>query len=243
MPGKHIWIVEDDSESRMIFQEILELRYSLEVFESLRELRLALTEAKRGARVGPDLILADLRLGDGNFLEFLGIEETATLLTCPFIVISSYDDVDILRACFDEGAMDYLTKPFAKAELIVKIERILRAAGKAEPEPGPERGSWPGIRFDPEILSVGRDGQSPVQLTARELRIFWILYRARGELVSRQQIKEQVWPNALVSGKTLDVHIFNLRAKLRGVSIGIRFMPPDFYVLMDEQVGLSVGPR
>jgi len=181
----------------------------------------------------PDLLIADLRLPDGNFLTWLSQSEFSKQVTCPFLVVSSMSDLDVLRSCFEEGALDYLTKPFHKPELIVKVENNLK---NRTSKPESKSPSAPVI----EVLAAENEQENwnklMRQLTARELRIFSSLYQNAGNPVSKHRLFEDVWGDVKVGKKTLDVHMFNLRRKLRSSSLQIEFRAPDQFVLLRDRV-------
>ncbi|MEW6055684.1 MAG: response regulator [Bdellovibrionota bacterium] len=124
---RSIWILEDDSGCRFVYEQILGIRHKVRFFQTLVEFEFALSEGQKSL---PELVLADVVLEDGSFLHFLNHSQKKELLSIPFIVVSSIDDIDALRFCFNEGAVDYLVKPFQKSELIVKVERILEKKTK-----------------------------------------------------------------------------------------------------------------
>ena len=218
---KALWILEDDPESRTIYQEILETRYQLYFFETLEAFRQAI-DAECSP---PHLCIIDLRLSDGNFLNFLRDKETHDKFQLPFIVASCTDDLDIQRACFQDGALDYISKPFKRNDLIIKVERFF------------ERGRYPtqntsqDLVLDPESLRVKLGDTKGAQLTAKELQIFSLLFQAKGNPLAREEVKLKVWGDTNVSPKTLDVHLFHLRKKLRALGIEIRFTPLGGYYL------------
>ena len=86
------------------------------------------------------------------------------------------------------GADDYLTKPFAFAELAARIQALGRRARPAAP-PVLERA---GIRLDPHLRSVTRDGH-PVELSRKEFAVLAELLRADGGVVSAEQLLEKAW--------------------------------------------------
>jgi DNA-binding response OmpR family regulator len=236
-----IWILEDDAEALLVYQEILSFRYHLRFFETLRKLEDALSTLNKNPKEldGPSLLVADLWLPDGNFLDFLGDEKVTTLLSSPFFVVSSCDDIDVLRACFEEGALDYLTKPFTRTELIVKIERIFRknVSQKIQDKQEPKAlDPQDHVIFSPEQFSLKRGDDIVTQLTPKELQIFSILHRARGNKVSRSEIQEQVWNTISVTPKAFDVHLFNLRKKLSRVNMQVQFLAPDGYLLSSNRM-------
>ncbi len=117
-----IWVIEDDHSSQFVYEEILGHEHQLLFFEDLASFCAALDSGSER----PVLILADLRLRDGTFLSFLdqdGSQEKVRGI--PIFVVSSMDDAEVLRTCFKRGTVDYLTKPFSRAELLVKVEKHL----------------------------------------------------------------------------------------------------------------------
>ena len=242
MKGKEIWILEDDPGARSVYGEILNFEYTLRFFDHLGDFGAAKHVCSSSGGAGPHLVIADLRLPDGDFLEFLGREETASVLTCPLIIVSSVDDLDVLRSCFLEGALDYLTKPFAKNELIFRVERILAGSSLEKGqekgqeiglEIGQEIGDSGGVVLDRERLLLTKDELMPVRLTVRELQIFSLLNRMKGQSLSRQRIQTEVWGKTLVSAGTLDVHLYHLRRKLNGLGMSIQYVAPDGFRLLD----------
>ena len=86
------------------------------------------------------------------------------------------------------GADDYLTKPFAFAELTARIQALARRARPAAP-PALERA---GIRLDPHLRTVTRDGE-PIAMSRKEFAVLAELLRARGGVVSAEQLLEKAW--------------------------------------------------
>lgn len=164
---------------------------------------------------GADLLVVDLMLpglnGQGLLAE---VRRTAAV---PVIVLSArtavQDRVELLRL----GADDYLTKPFSLEELWLRIGVQLRHAGAARPA---GEDTAPKIRYkdweiDPEKRSLVAAGQ-PVELTLHEFEIVALLASRPQKVFTRQEIFEQVWNQTyFVEDKTINVHISNIRAKLR----------------------------
>lgn len=164
---------------------------------------------------GADLLVVDLMLpglnGQGLLAE---VRRTAAV---PVIVLSArtavQDRVELLRL----GADDYLTKPFSLEELWLRIGVQMRHAGAARPA---GEDTAPTIRYkdweiDPEKRSLVAAGQ-PVELTLHEFEIVALLASRPQKVFTRQEIFEQVWNQTyFVEDKTINVHISNIRAKLR----------------------------
>lgn len=118
------------------------------------------------------------------------------------------DKVDGFRA----GADDYLTKPFHPAELLLRIEALLRRAERPRDK---ELASYdaPGVHFDFAQSHVVRDG-TVVKLSERECRLLRCFAENRGMTLSREELLRDVWDYEVVSTRTVDVHIAWLRQKI-----------------------------
>ena len=92
-----LWILEDDPDCKFVYENIFSFHYELRFFENLSEIKGAL----RGNADKPDLLIADLRLPDGMFSDL--IMDSTLVSNQSFVVISSLEDIDILRFCFDRG--------------------------------------------------------------------------------------------------------------------------------------------
>src|SRR5262245_31541601 len=123
---------------------------------------------------------------------------------------------DILEG-FRCGCDDYVTKPFSVAELVARVEALLRRAGRAA-RPAPEPFEAAGLRVDPTTRTAAADGRT-VALSRREVNILALLARERGRIVSRRMLLVEVWGLAHVERirtRTVDVHVAKLRRKLGG---------------------------
>jgi DNA-binding response OmpR family regulator len=135
------------------------------------------------------------------------------------MIVSSMDGLEALRTCFQEGALDYLTKPFTRNEFLVKLERLLAKSSQ--------------IALDPASFHLKRNGVELPQLTPRELQVFTVLQSAGWTPVSRQRLQAEIWGDAVVSPKSLDVHLFHQRKKLAQAGVEIRFQPNQGFVLQE----------
>ncbi len=178
-----------------------------------------------------DLLLLDLGLPDGDGGNLLARLRTAPAgglpdPHLPVLVMTARDEVAARIAALDQGADDYVGKPFDPDELAARMRALRRrAAGRSTPLL--RHGD---LQVDPAARSVLRAGQ-PVPLSTREFAVLLVLLEARPRVLSRQQIEAALynWENALDSN-AIEVHVHHLRKKLgEGVIHTLRgvgyFMP------------------
>ncbi|MDQ0800109.1 response regulator transcription factor [Arthrobacter sp. SLBN-112] len=129
----------------------------------------------------------------------------------PIIFVTARDEeVDMLLG-LELGADDYLTKPFSPRELVTRLKTVLR---RSTGVPGGGVLRVGSVALDPETRTASVDG-SPVELTAREFDVLAYLMASPGRVFSREQLLSAVWGQADYSaGRTVDVHIAQLRSKL-----------------------------
>ncbi len=207
MNNKEVWVLEDKESCRFVYEQTLDHRYKTRYFESLASFKKALEEST--PENFPAMLIADLMLGDGNFLNFLTDSPNSEIVNIPFIIVSGIDDIDALRFCFKEGALDYLTKPFKKNELLVKIENIITGSNK-------QRVVEPGQK------SIHLDGKEVENLTSKQMQLLNLFMDSNDRCISRADILEKVWGKTNVHPKTVDVHLYNLRRKLHAYGYMIR---------------------
>ncbi len=203
--GKTIWILEENAEMVGMYREILDLRYDTNFFRSLEDLLLQLN---RGASKRPDLIIAELKVGKDNIMKFLPKLRDGELSCTPFVVISSVQDLDAIRFCFDNGVTDYLVKPVVKNEVLIKIENALVGRGRTI------------LGMERRELSL--DGVKIDNLTSKQIQVLSLFLNSPSRVVNRTDILDKVWGNTTVHPKTVDVHLYNLRRKLQDYGYLIR---------------------
>jgi DNA-binding response OmpR family regulator len=205
--NKEIWVLEDEESCRFVYEQTLNHRYKTRYFETIAEFSNALEQVT--ANDMPAMLVADLMLGDGNFLNFLTDSSRSEIMNIPFIIVSGIDDIDALRFCFKEGALDYLTKPFKKNELLVKIENVLSDSTKTN-------------KLESGQKSIHLDGKEVQNLTSKQMQLLNLFMNSSDRCISRMDILENVWGKTNVHPKTVDVHLYNLRRKLHAYGYLIR---------------------
>ena len=173
-----------------------------------------LEAAKKG---GIDLILLDLMLPGLGGLEILRRLRQDGVRT-PVVILTAKGQEDDKIAGLGLGADDYVTKPFSVRELLARIEAVLRRAGGQVESPVPPRFRFGDVEVDFERRQVTRGGR-PVPLSYKEFEIVRFFVRRRGQIVSRDELLDQVWgyaEDAIPNTRTVDTHIAKLRKKLEG---------------------------
>lgn len=128
----------------------------------------------------------------------------------PVLILTARDTLDERIKGLQKGADDYLCKPFALAEVVARLQALVRRR-YGHINPVIEHG---GVKFDPNQRTVLLNDQ-PVSLTTREYKLLELFMLNKERVLSRSAIEEKLssWDEEISSG-ALDVHIYNLRQKL-----------------------------
>ena len=160
----------------------------------------------------PDALVLDLMLPGMNGLEIVR-ELRAEPLThdLPVLVLTARSaEMDKLLG-FEQGADDYLTKPFSPRELVARVKALLRRTRPTGPGPSLEVGVLKVDLEAHEALCAG----ARLDLTPREFDLLAFLARHPGRALSRDELLRKVWGYDYVGEtRTVDVHVRRLRAKL-----------------------------
>lgn len=154
-----------------------------------------------------DLIILDITLPDGN--GFVVFKNHIKKLNIPTIFLTAKDEEDIIVECLDEGAEDYITKPFSTKELLARINKILlryKNQNKIKVD---------NITFDTDKLRLYKD-KKQVELTALELKIVNLLFTNINKGVSRNTILDKIWEwtGNYVDDHTVTVYLKRIREKI-----------------------------
>jgi two-component system response regulator MprA len=205
MRATRIGICEDDAGLRSLLTRAL-VDEGFEV-RAVPGGRLAVQEFSSAP---PDLLVLDVGLPDADgrdvcqALRAHGVE-------APVIFLTARAELTDRLSGFHAGGDDYLTKPFALAELLVRIRALLK---RAPVEDAPAHG---GLRLDPAAHGA-RVGDRLEPLTPTEFRLLAALAARPGDVLRRRELVSAAWPDgAIVHANTLDAYIGRLRRKLRAL--------------------------
>lgn len=208
--SKRILIVEDDPHIRLGLVEILKSE-GYQVSES-RDGAQALGQIRQEQ---PDLVLLDVMLpGKSGYdvcRELRGANNRVPIL----MLTAKGQEADKVIG-LELGADDYVTKPFGVQELIARVHALLRRAqpGKPGVQEMPDRIQFGDVEIDSPALRGKRAGAA-FELTPRELSVISLLYRERGNAVSRDRLLNEVWGVEYYgTTRTLDQVVVKIRQKI-----------------------------
>lgn len=159
-----------------------------------------------------DLVLLDVMLPELNGMEVL--RRLRKVSKVPVIMLTARDEVMDKVAGLDQGAQDYVTKPFAIEELLARIRAALRTNNSIEDSADPESICAQGVSLDIKRHIV-RYQDTPVELTKREFDLLNYMLQNKNIVLSREALLENVWEYDFDGGtNAVDVYIRFLRAKI-----------------------------
>jgi two-component system, OmpR family, response regulator len=206
--GVSVGLCEDDAELRSVLGRAL----GAEGFDVLAT-STGHDAVKRFSNDPPDVLVLDIGLPDADgrdvcqALRAHGVE-------APVLFLTARAGLTDRLSGFGAGGDDYLTKPFALAELVFRVRALGRRAGghSGAREPG-------ALRLDPATHAM-HAGERSVALTPTEFRLLALLAARPGEFVRRRELVAAAWPDgAIVHDNTLDTYVGRLRRKLRELGV------------------------
>ena len=210
-PRTSVLLVEDDQQVAATLTEVLAAQgYHVHHVATG-------SEAQQAFRTGQaSLVILDLRLPDVDGLILcLEFKRAADI---PIIICSGRAEQSDRVVGLKLGADDFIAKPFDLEELVVRVATVLRRTTRACAEPA--QASTPGreIRLGGLVIDLTTDrvtaNGAPVHLTPTEHRLLIALASRAGQVLSREDLARQVWPDKPGSGGAVNFHVCHLRAKL-----------------------------
>ena len=200
-----ICLLEDDLELGRSLQALLQnAEHEVMWLRRMADARLWLQEG------GFDAVVLDLGLPDGDGMELLHrLRRSDRKL--PVLIITARDAIENRLDGLDGGADDYLVKPFAGSELLARLRAVIRRTQGTEAEdPAAE---WPlrDLVLD-ELRMEVRRGEERVSLSRTEFSLLLTLVKLPDRVVTRRQLENRA--PCQMDGRSLDVHISNLRRKI-----------------------------
>lgn len=199
---KKILLIEDDLQMQKLICDYLnDFDYTTETFDSPKEALKHFYDNPKAY----DVIILDLMLPHMD-----GFDVCKKIKEChdiPIIISSARGDIGNKIHGYELGVDDYLAKPYEPRELVLRIEAILRRAGRTE------RFQVGDFTVDTATREVTVE-EYTVSLTKIEMDIFLYLFQKSGHAVSREQLIEAALLPSDTRNRTIDMHISNLRHKI-----------------------------
>jgi len=207
-----ILVVDDDAKIVRLVRTYLERDGFMVVTAADGPAALDAIERHRPALVVLDLMLPEL---DGRAV-IRAVRRDDEAAATPILILSARGSTIDRIAGLEDGADDYLPKPFSPAELVLRVKSILRRTSPG----GSDRSGQASLRLadvvvDLDRYEVTRDGM-PIPLTPVEFKLLATLIEAGGRVLTRDQLLDAVWgqDQADVLDRTVDVHVGRLRDRL-----------------------------
>lgn len=204
MNNATILVIDDEVQIRRLLEITLESNnYAVESAVDAREgLRMAATHP-------PDLIILDLGLPDENGHAVL--KKLREWFTKPVLILSVQSSEEDIVSALDNGANDYLVKPFRTGELLARIRSALRSTTAGEDDPLVDCGD---LQIDLAARTVKKQNEL-VKLTATEYKLLSIFAQQEGKVLTHQYLLREVWgPGYINQSQYLRVFIAQLRKKI-----------------------------
>lgn len=220
-PMPRILLVDDDRRIREAVEKTvtLEKSFRLDCVSAAKEALPAALKLK------PDLILLDIRLGDGDGRHVLkALKENAAARRIPVIFLTGMSGEGDKVLGLNLGADDYLVKPFGALELLARIRAVLRRSGPEAPD-GTERIRVGSLLLEPAERRAALDGRE-LKLQPKEFELLCLLASHPGKALSRAFLIENSSSYGMaLRTRSLDTHIKNLRKKLGAKAALIETVP------------------
>ena len=208
METKTILVVEDESSiAEVVSLYLKRAGYNVQIASDGRKAMNAFE------RQSPDFVILDLMLPEVD-----GLALTRWLRDrsdVPIIMLTARrEEIDRITG-LDLGADDYVVKPFSPQELVSRVRAVMRRLGREQGEDTGEKSlSFEGLTIDP-LSRVVNVKEKPVDLTAKEFDMLYLLARHPKQVFTREQLLDRIWGGAAyIDPGTVTVHVRRLREKI-----------------------------
>jgi two-component system KDP operon response regulator KdpE len=199
-----ILIIDDEVQMRKLLQITLESNEYAVV-----EAATAKDGMIMAANHPPDLVLLDLGLPDGD--GHIVLQQLREWYTSPVLILSVQSNEEAIIKALDNGANDYLVKPFRTGELLARIRSALRGQFTEESNPVISNGN---LQVDLSARTVKKNNEL-IKLTATEYSLLALFVKNEGKVLTHQYLLREVWgPGYINQSQYLRVFIAQLRKKI-----------------------------
>ncbi|MFJ3142325.1 response regulator transcription factor [Streptomyces halstedii] len=211
-----VLVVEDDQFVRSAL-----IRHLREASHTVRSVGTALEALREVAHHRFDVVVLDLGLPDLDGAEALKMLRSVT--DVPVIIATARDDEAEIVRLLNDGADDYLTKPFSVEHLSARMAAVLRRTRGPAGQAPPRVIQVGGLSVDPLRRQAELDGMT-LDLTRREFDLLAFLAGRPGVVVPRRELLAEVWQQSYGDDQTIDVHLSWLRRKLGETAARPRYL-------------------
>ena len=206
-----VYVIEDDEDINELLVYNLEKEgYEVKSFLSSNPAYQTIKSQK------PDIIILDIMLPDMDGLELCKLlKSDKETVDIPIIMLTAKStEIDKIVG-LELGADDYITKPFSIRELLARIKAILRRTKRKKCFEEEKSYRFDNLKVDFDNYTVEINNE-PIKLTSKEFKLLALLIKSEKKVLSRDFILDEIWKNEDdVFDRTIDVHIKNLRDKLK----------------------------
>lgn len=211
-----IYILDDEPDILdLVDLSLSKAGFATACFERWEALKAALNEAL------PSLLVLDLMLPDADGMQICReLRADARYQNMPIVMLTARVGIADRISGLEDGADDYITKPFAAQELIARIKAVLRRLSWQKEARVYEIAD--GLVLDLNRFEASLNGKR-IDLTLTEFKLLQLLTKRPGWVYTRAQMLDYLWGNdKVVIDRTIDVHIKNLRDKIRPYDVCIK---------------------
>ena len=220
---RKVLIIDDDQDSLSTVGEMLRSEFQPLMANSGREGIIC------AVREQPDLILLDINMPEMDGFEVCKrLREQPGTRQIPIIMLTTASGLDSRVKGLDLGADDYVSKPFQIRELVARINaRLRRQEIDKKEEANVQLGN---LRLEPKTCEVWVD-EVAVHLTRIEFELLRYFLEHPNQVVDRNTLLGDLWPDAVVTNRTVDTHMANLRKKIKGFTASLETIYGAGYIL------------
>lgn len=222
-----VLVVEDEPAiAQLVLFTLRQAGFNPTLAISVQEARASLHQSL------PQLVLLDWMLPDQTGLQLLSqIRATTQWAYLPVIMLTAKSTEEDKIAGLEQGADDYITKPFSPKELVARINALLR---RKSPEYAQSVLSAGDVNLDPVSCSVSLNGET-LEMGHTEYKLLKFLLAYPNRVFSRAQLLDKVWgDHVYVEERTVDVHVLRLRKALKSAESLIKTVRSVGYMLSDK---------
>ena len=216
MEQKKILVVDDEQDlCEILCYNLSEAGFQAEAAYSAEEALAQLANGKQPDSQCVDVLLLDVMMpGMSGFELARQLKADAQTASLPIIFLTAKDAEDDMLQGFGLGADDYIKKPFSVREVVARVRAVLNRSHPLSHPQHPSTVCFEGLVIDLDKKTVTVDGEQ-VALTKTEFEMLCLLLTHRGQVLSRQQVLDSIWPrDVIVTDRTVDVNIARMRKKI-----------------------------